>query len=65
MMVGSEYSRGYAAAITAATATIGPIIPPSIPLVSRARFGHLYSVTVLGGTSGAHYGHCAYGNERG
>ena len=32
MMVKSgRYSRGYAAAITAATATIGPIIPPSIP----------------------------------
>ena len=37
MMVKSgKYSRGYAAAITAATATIGPIIPPSIPLVLYA-----------------------------
>jgi tripartite ATP-independent transporter DctM subunit len=37
MMVKSgRYSRGYAAAITAATATIGPIIPPSIPLVLYA-----------------------------
>ena len=33
MMIRSgRYSRGYAAAITAATATIGPIIPPSIPM---------------------------------
>lgn len=37
MMVKSgKYSRGYAAAITAATATIGPIIPPSIPMVIYA-----------------------------
>jgi len=37
MMVKSgRYSPGYAAAITAATATIGPIIPPSIPLVLYA-----------------------------
>lgn len=27
------YSKGFAAAITAASATIGPIIPPSIPMV--------------------------------
>ena len=32
-----RYTKGYAAAITAASATIGPIIPPSIPMV-------LYSV---------------------
>ena len=31
-----KYPRGYAAAITAATATIGPIIPPSIPMVIYA-----------------------------
>ncbi len=31
-----KYSRGYAAAITAASATIGPIIPPSIPMVLYA-----------------------------
>ncbi len=37
MMVKSgHYSRGYAAAITAASATIGPIIPPSIPMVLYA-----------------------------
>ncbi len=31
-----HYTRGYAAAITAASATIGPIIPPSIPMVLYA-----------------------------
>lgn len=37
MMVKSGlYTRGYAAAITAATATVGPIIPPSIPMVLYA-----------------------------
>jgi TRAP-type transport system large permease protein len=39
--------RGYAAAITAASATIGPIIPPSIPmvlyaLVSDTSIGYLF-----------------------
>ena len=48
MMVRSgHYSRGYAAAITAASATIGPIIPPSIPmvlyaLVSNTSIGFLF-----------------------
>ena len=48
MMVKTKrYTRGYAAAITAATATIGPIIPPSIPmvlyaLVSNASIGYLF-----------------------
>ncbi len=42
-----RYSPGYAAAITAASATIGPIIPPSIPLVlyalvSDASVGYLF-----------------------
>ncbi|WP_417669664.1 TRAP transporter large permease [Roseibium sp.] len=42
-----QYSRGYAAAITAASATIGPIIPPSIPmvlyaLVSNQSIGYLF-----------------------
>ncbi len=42
-----NYSRGYAAAITAASATIGPIIPPSIPmvlyaLVSNSSIGYLF-----------------------
>jgi len=31
-----KYTRSYAAAITAATATVGPIIPPSIPMVLYA-----------------------------
>jgi len=31
-----RYPRGFAAAVTAASATIGPIIPPSIPLVLYA-----------------------------
>lgn len=55
MMVKSgRYSRGYAAAITAATATIGPIIPPSIPmvlyaLVSNASIGFLFLAGILPG----------------
>ncbi|WP_298494698.1 TRAP transporter large permease [uncultured Maritimibacter sp.] len=31
-----QYTKSYAAAITAATATVGPIIPPSIPMVLYA-----------------------------
>jgi TRAP-type transport system large permease protein len=47
MIKSGRYSRGYAAAITAASATIGPIIPPSIPmvlyaLVSNASIGYLF-----------------------
>jgi len=47
MTKSGHYSRGYAAAITAASATIGPIIPPSIPmvlyaLVSNASIGYLF-----------------------
>ena len=55
MMVKSgRYSRGYAAAITAATATIGPIIPPSIPmvlyaLVSNTSIGFLFLAGILPG----------------
>lgn len=49
-----RYSRGYAAAITAATATIGPIIPPSIPmvmyaLVSNSSIGALFLAGILPG----------------
>jgi len=49
-----RYSRGYAAAITAASATIGPIIPPSIPmvlyaLVSKASIGALFLAGILPG----------------
>ena len=48
----NRYSRGYAAAITAASATIGPIIPPSIPmvlyaLVSKASIGSLFLAGIL------------------
>ncbi|SDK08083.1 TRAP transporter large permease [Aliiruegeria lutimaris] len=55
MMVKSgHYTRGYAAAITAASATIGPIIPPSIPmvlyaLVSNTSIGYLFLGGILPG----------------
>jgi len=55
MMVKSGgYSRGYAAAITAASATIGPIIPPSIPmvlyaLVSNTSIGSLFLAGIIPG----------------
>lgn len=47
MVKTGRYSRGYAAALTAASATIGPIIPPSIPmviyaLVSDQSIGYLF-----------------------
>jgi tripartite ATP-independent transporter DctM subunit len=47
MTASGHYTRGYAAAITAASATIGPIIPPSIPmvlyaLVSNTSIGYLF-----------------------
>lgn len=43
----NRYTRSYAAAITAAAAVVGPIIPPSIPmvlfaLVSDASIGYLF-----------------------
>src|SRR6056300_253517 len=41
MTKNGRYTRGYAAAITAATATIGPIIPPSIPMVLYALFSNV------------------------
>ena len=49
-----RYSRGYAAAITGASATIGPIIPPSIPmvlyaLVSNSSIGALFLAGILPG----------------
>jgi tripartite ATP-independent transporter DctM subunit len=49
-----HYSRGYAAAITAASATIGPIIPPSIPmvlyaLISSTSIGYLFLGGVVPG----------------
>jgi tripartite ATP-independent transporter DctM subunit len=49
-----RYSPGYAAAITAASATIGPIIPPSIPmviyaLVSDTSIGYLFLAGIFPG----------------
>jgi len=49
-----RFPPGYAAAITAASATIGPIIPPSIPLVlyalvSDASIGYLFLGGILPG----------------
>ena len=49
-----HYTRGYAAAITAASATIGPIIPPSIPmvlyaLVSNTSVGYLFLAGIIPG----------------
>jgi tripartite ATP-independent transporter DctM subunit len=49
-----KYTPAYAAAITAATATIGPIIPPSIPLVlyalvSDASIGYLFLAGIVPG----------------
>ncbi len=49
-----RYPRGYAAAITAAASTIGPIIPPSIPmvlyaLVSDQSIGYLFLGGILPG----------------
>lgn len=54
MTKGGRYSRGYAAAITAASATIGPIIPPSIPmvlyaLVSNQSIGALFLAGIVPG----------------
>jgi tripartite ATP-independent transporter DctM subunit len=49
-----KYTASYAAAITAATATVGPIIPPSIPmvlygLVSEQSVGYLFAAGILPG----------------
>ncbi len=49
-----KYSRAFAAALTAVAATIGPIIPPSIPLVvyslvSDASVGYLFLAGVIPG----------------
>ncbi|MCT4682509.1 MAG: TRAP transporter large permease [Roseicyclus sp.] len=49
-----RYGQGYAAAITAASATIGPIIPPSIPmvlyaLVSQSSIGALFLAGIVPG----------------
>ncbi|HSF64911.1 MAG TPA: TRAP transporter large permease [Paracoccaceae bacterium] len=49
-----RYPPGYAAAITAASATIGPIIPPSIPmvmyaLISGQSIGYLFLAGIVPG----------------
>ncbi|RBP79624.1 TRAP transporter large permease [Marinomonas rhizomae] len=54
MTKGNRYPPGYAAAITAASATIGPIIPPSIPmviyaLVSGVSIGYLFIAGLVPG----------------
>ena len=54
MLKKSEYSRGFAGAVVVASATLGPIIPPSIPmviyaLVSGASVGALFLGGVLPG----------------
>jgi len=54
MTKGGRYAPGYAAAITAASATIGPIIPPSIPmvlyaLVSNTSIGALFLAGIVPG----------------
>ena len=54
MRKGGRYPAGYAAAITAAASTIGPIIPPSIPmvlyaLVSDSSIGYLFLGGILPG----------------
>lgn len=54
MTKSGHYTRGYSAAITAASATIGPIIPPSIPmvlyaLVSNTSIGYLFLGGIMPG----------------
>jgi tripartite ATP-independent transporter DctM subunit len=54
MTANGRYSPSFAAALTAATAVIGPIIPPSIPmvvysLVSGASIGYLFIAGIVPG----------------
>jgi TRAP-type transport system large permease protein len=54
MIKDNRYPLGYAAAITAATSVVGPIIPPSIPMVlysivSDASIGYLFLAGVVPG----------------
>jgi len=54
MTKNGRYTRGYAAAITAASATIGPIIPPSISMVlysviSDTSIGYLFLAGIVPG----------------
>lgn len=72
MTAGGKYRPAYAAALTAATAVIGPIIPPSIPmilyaLVSDASIGYLFLGGVLPGLlmAGAQMVIVAVGARRG
>ena len=54
MLKKSEYTRGFAGAVVVASATLGPVIPPSIPmviyaLVSGASVGALFLAGVVPG----------------
>jgi tripartite ATP-independent transporter DctM subunit len=54
MLKSGHYTPGFAAAVVAASATIGPIIPPSIPmvlyaLVSDTSVGYLFLAGILPG----------------
>jgi tripartite ATP-independent transporter DctM subunit len=54
MMIRAGYSPGFAAALSATSAVIGPIIPPSIPmvlygLISNASIGYLFAGGVIPG----------------
>jgi C4-dicarboxylate transporter DctM subunit len=71
MTAGGKYRASYAAALTAATAVIGPIIPPSIPmilyaLVSDASIGFLFLGGVIPGLlmAAAQMGIVAWGARR-
>jgi tripartite ATP-independent transporter DctM subunit len=46
-MTESGYSKEFAAAITISSATVGPIFPPSIPLVLFGAFGSVPTVELL------------------
>ena len=72
MTAGGKYRPAYAAALTAVTAVIGPIIPPSIPmilfaLVSDASIGYLFLGGVMPGLlmAGAQMVIVAVGARRG
>lgn len=52
MLRDERYTPGFAGAVTAASATIGPIIPPSIPMVlyavvANTSIGYLFIGGVL------------------
>jgi TRAP-type C4-dicarboxylate transport system permease large subunit len=40
-MTEEEYDRDYSAAVTAASSTVGPLLPPSIPMVILGTVGEL------------------------